>query len=70
MYKKIILASNSPRRRELLSLIGVEFEIKADHTPEKISPYLKPEEVVCELAEFKGNNVLNVLEKSDGIIIS
>ncbi|HWP92962.1 MAG TPA: Maf family protein [Thermodesulfobacteriota bacterium] len=27
MYKKIILASSSPRRKELLAKLGIEFEV-------------------------------------------
>ena len=37
MNKKIILASASPRRRELLSQIGLDFEVVVSETEEKIT---------------------------------
>ena len=71
MNKKIILASNSPRRRELLTMLGLEFEVKADNTPECITPGLQPYEVVCELAKFKGVNVVSTLnKKTDALVIA
>ncbi len=71
MNKRIILASNSPRRRELLSMLGLEFDVIADNTPENIDRNLKPDEVVNELARFKGENVIGKLpENTDGIIIA
>ena len=36
MNKKIILASASPRRRELLTQIGLDFEVVVSETEEKI----------------------------------
>ena len=35
MRKTLILASNSPRRRELLSTLGFEFEVKSSNAAEK-----------------------------------
>ena len=67
MNKNIILASNSPRRRELLATLGLDFKIIADNTPEPMNVSLRPDEVVCNLARFKGENVissLNPLEKA------
>lgn len=43
--KKIILASGSPRRRELLEQIGVKFEIHKAEGEEKITSSI-PEEAV------------------------
>ncbi len=63
--KKIILASGSPRRKELLSQIGVSFEvIKAEGEEVLISSV--PAEAVKELAMQK---VLEVAEKGVGDII-
>ena len=71
MNKSFILASNSPRRKELLSMLGLSFEVIADNTPENISAGLKPETVVCELSKFKGENVIARLDKeTDAIVIS
>ncbi len=71
MKKSVILASNSPRRKELLSMLGIEFEVIADNTPENVEPGLPPEKVVCELARFKGENVISTLEsRTDGLVIA
>ena len=45
---KIVLASASPRRKELLTQIGISFEIKVSDVEEKVTTSV-PEEVVQEL---------------------
>ena len=50
--KKIILASGSPRRRELLTQIGISFEVEKPEGEEKITTD-DPEEAVKELAVQK-----------------
>ena len=67
--KRIILASNSPRRRELLENIGLKFEIIPDNTPEPMDGSLPPWETVMNLAKFKGDNVAKTVE-GDALIIS
>jgi len=62
-----ILASSSPRRRELLERIGVNFRILTAHT-EEISSATHPAEVVQDLAMQKAKAV-QVLEP-DGYIIA
>lgn len=54
--KKIILGSASPRRRELLSQIGVSFEVRTSGR-EEIYHSVIPEEIVRELALMKAENV-------------
>lgn len=54
--RKIILASASPRRRELLAQIDVEFEVRVSDK-EEIYHSCKPEEIVKELALLKAENV-------------
>lgn len=54
---KFILASASPRRRELLSQILPEFEIIPAQGEEKVSPSLSPEQTACALAEHKCDEV-------------
>ena len=49
MNKKIILASASPRRRELLTQIGLDFEVVVSETEEKINS-TEPAKVVEELS--------------------
>lgn len=51
-----ILASGSPRRRELLEQIGVEFEVRRSGVEERTSAVL-PEDVVLELSELKAEDV-------------
>ena len=54
--KKVILGSASPRRRELLGQIGIEFEIKTSDAKECYTNTI-PEEIVKELALVKAENV-------------
>lgn len=54
--RKIILASASPRRRELLTQIGMEFEVITDKCEEIITKD-KPCEIVMELASKKARGV-------------
>lgn len=63
--KKIILASGSPRRRELLEQIGVKFEIHKAEGEEKIASSI-PEEAVKELSLQKAKEVSG---KYDGDVI-
>lgn len=53
---KIILASASPRRRELLEQIGIEFEVRVSHVEEKITA-TEPEKIVEELSCQKAQAV-------------
>lgn len=55
--KEIILASGSPRRRELLSGLGIKFEIMVDNSSEIAPKDASPEEVVMTLAKTKLQNV-------------
>ena len=69
--KKIILASGSPRRRELLEKVGLKFEVMPDNTPEKADMSQPPNDVVTELAKFKGENIRkNLTADTDALIIS
>lgn len=54
---KWILASASPRRKELLSQIGLEFEIKVSDADENISESLLPDELVKRLSKIKATAV-------------
>ena len=56
MEYQIILASGSPRRKELLELIGVEFKIITSNKEEVITS-TNPEEVVKELSMMKAEDV-------------
>lgn len=65
--KKIILASGSPRRKELLGLLGREFEVKVSHCQEVITQ-TDPAMVTMELARQKAEAVAAGMEK-DGIVL-
>ena len=65
--KKIILASGSPRRRELLGLLGRKFEVKVSHCQEVITQ-TDPAMVTMELARQKAEAVAAGMEK-DGIVL-
>ena len=66
---KIILASASPRRRELLSEVCRDFSIIVSETDESFGEYVHPSEAVRILAERKGRAVLDSLDKGDGTFI-
>ena len=69
--KKIVLASKSPRRKELLENLGYEFEISVSDKDEIIKEGLDYSDVVIDLAYQKGLNVLeNKEEYKDYIILS
>lgn len=53
--KKLILASNSPRRQELLKGLEVEFEVRVSAVEEKIPTDLKPEYVAAYLSKLKSD---------------
>ena len=61
MNRKIILASASPRRRELLAQIGLEFEVKVSNK-EEVYTSTKPQKIVEELALMKAENVASDLQ--------
>lgn len=59
---RIYLASASPRRRELLLQIGLEFEVKVSNVQERVNAS-EPERVVEELSAQKAQAVLADLER-------
>ena len=61
MSRRIILGSASPRRRELLAQIGVEFEVRVSGK-EEVYHSETPEEIVKELALMKAENVPSDLQ--------
>ena len=80
MKDKIILASASPRRRELISLITNEFEIHTADVDETIEEGMSPEEAVMLLSLkkakavsglFRGRTVIgaDTIVVCDGIIL-
>lgn len=55
--REIVLASGSPRRRELLARFGVPFRVQTSHIDETRDLPASPAEVVEELARRKGRAV-------------
>ena len=66
---KIILASKSPRRKEILEVMGVEFETDVADVDESVSDTLSPVEAVCEISKRKAKAVLE-RHSDDEIVIS
>lgn len=64
MKKRIILGSASPRRRELLEQIGLEFEIVVSDAREHYKS-TRPEEIVRELALMKAEHVAKEVERRE-----
>lgn len=60
--KQIILGSASPRRRELLQQIGVDFEVLVSQAKECYQSRI-PQDIVKELALVKAQNVAGLLAK-------
>lgn len=55
--KHLILASASPRRKELLQMLRLSFQITTCHVDEHYNPSLTPKEIVQDLAFRKANAV-------------
>lgn len=55
--KKLVLASGSPRRFELLSYFRFDLKVIKPGTDETVDPALTPQEVVISLALQKGRSV-------------
>ena len=55
--KRIILASASPRRKELLEKIGLKFEVDASNCVEEVDPALEPDELTRRISLTKAKSV-------------
>ena len=55
--KKLVLASASPRRADLLRLLGLNFEIDPSHISEDLDIPLPPEDHVLEISRKKADAV-------------
>lgn len=67
--QKVYLASGSPRRRELLSQIGVPFEVLPVSVPEQQAPGESPQAYVRRLALEKARAGLVALNGESGVVL-
>ena len=66
--KRIILASASPRRKEIMAMAGYEFEVQVSHK-EEVYEATEPGEIVKELALLKAKDVASMNEAKSLIVI-
>ena len=65
----VILASNSPRRKELLAGLGIDFKVKViDGIDESYPPSLATQQVAEYIAEKKAEAYRSVMDDNDLII--
>lgn len=62
--KKIILASSSPRRKEILSKAGLDFKIIVSDYEENLNLNLSPKELAKHLSKEKAKNVAKKCKNS------
>ncbi|SFK69980.1 septum formation protein [Paenibacillus sp. 1_12] len=70
--KKIILASSSPRRQELIQTLGLPYEIRVSDVQEDTEPGMSPSEIVEQLSGRKAAAVCEMLkaeQRAEGIVI-
>lgn len=66
MYKQqqpIILASKSPRRQELMKLLGLDFTVELKEVDESYPEGLSPAEIAVYISELKANAFGNAANK-------
>lgn len=67
---KLILASTSPRRKELLSLLGLPFEVMPADINEDVLPDEAPSEYVIRLAQTKARTIAELLGATAAVVIA
>lgn len=67
-FSRIVLASGSPRRRELLAQVGMQFDVIVSSVDETITG-LRPDETVCELSRRKAEAVYNSIEDNRAVLV-
>ncbi|WAH35932.1 Maf family protein [Alicyclobacillus dauci] len=65
MKHRLILASGSPRRRQLLEMLGLSFDIIVTNADESFEPSLPPANIVRELAHRKASAAVRSITGSD-----
>lgn len=65
---KLILASKSPRRQELMTLLGRPFSVMTEDIDETMDPVLLPEDEVARVSAEKALAVANAAEDDAAVI--
>lgn len=65
---RVILASGSPRRLELLRQVGIEPEVEPSHVEEVITSTI-PDQVVMELSRQKAENIAALHAAEDAVVV-
>lgn len=65
---KIILASASPRRQELLSQIGLSFLVCPSHKEERVTQ-TQPEQIVQELSRQKAEDIFEQKKGAEALLV-
>jgi septum formation protein len=68
MNKKIILASKSPRRTELMRMAGFEFEVRSKDVPEIHPENTRPEDIPVYLARKKASALMSGMADNELVI--
>ena len=68
---RIILASQSPRRRQLLAQIGVtDFDVLVPDADESYDPALSPQEIVCSICRKKAEAARLLADDPGAVLIA
>ncbi|MEN8097817.1 MAG: Maf family protein [Chloroflexota bacterium] len=68
-YCNLVLASASPRRRELLKILGVPFAVVTSSVNEQSFNHCDPEDMVIKLARLKAEMQTDQLNNTDAVVI-
>lgn len=69
MHKKLILASQSPRRRELVNKLGVAFSAASPTSDEILEPGLSVDAQIEKIAEEKALSVFNQTQFAESVVL-
>lgn len=65
---KLILGSNSPRRKQLFTELGIDFKVIVKEVDENVGMTMRPEDLVMFLARKKGMAFKNETKEGDIVI--
>jgi septum formation protein len=64
MFQKVILASGSPRRRELMTRLGINFQYVTSTAKEDMNPETPVGDLTIKNAAMKGYDVANIYDEA------